>query len=190
MSFRVGAYPDRPYRDLEAYHPPRGFVEVRPANESMLLSPHFRLGQFVCKQPGGYPRYVVLRERLLLKLEHLLKAVNDQMMPCEGFCVMSGYRTPHYNAGIGNVKYSRHQWGDGADIFIDESPRDGVMDDLNGDGRIDTRDSAFLYDLIESLSAGEGHEPFTGGLGRYGNAPNHGPFVHIDVRGYRARWGR
>jgi hypothetical protein len=27
-------------------------------------------------------------------------------------------------------------------------------------------------------------------LARYRKTPAHGPFVHVDVRGFRARWGR
>ena len=76
-----------------------------------------------------------------------------------------------------------------ADIFIDESPQDGMMDDLNGDGTIDYRDAAVLYKLFDDLYGDEDYEPFMGGLGRYKKTASHGPFVHVDVRGFRARWG-
>ncbi len=62
------------------------------------------------------------------------------------------------------------------------------MDDLNRDGRIDKRDAAALYDLIESLSGGEAYPRLQGGLGSYGSTPAHGPFFHEDVRGFKARW--
>lgn len=55
-------------------------------------------------------------------LEFILEKVNAQGYRWETFCVMSGYRTPYYNKAIGNVRYSRHLWGDAADIFIDENP--------------------------------------------------------------------
>jgi len=32
------------------------------------------------------------------------------------------------------------------------------------------------------------YQPFIGGLGIYGPKPHRGPFVHVDVRGFRARW--
>jgi uncharacterized protein YcbK (DUF882 family) len=102
---------------------------------------------------------------------------------------MSGYRTPYYNKLIGNVKYSRHLWGGAADIFIDEHPEDGMMDDLNGDGRIDCHDAAVLYDIIDQMYGKPWYERFLGGLGRYEKTNSHGPFVHVDVRGFRARWG-
>ena len=34
------------------------------------------------------------------------------------------------------------------------------------------------------------YQYFVGGLGRYRRSETHGPFVHIDVRGSHARWGR
>jgi uncharacterized protein YcbK (DUF882 family) len=102
---------------------------------------------------------------------------------------MSGFRTPAYNTAIDNVRYSRHQWGGAADIFIDED-RDGVMDDLNGDGKVTGADADFLYDLFDSLQERDEYVGFIGGLGRYGATANHGPFVHVDARGFKARWGR
>ena len=102
---------------------------------------------------------------------------------------MSGYRTPFYNRAIGNVKYSRHLWGGAADIFIDEDPKDGTMDDLNRDGIINYKDAAVLYDIVDDLYGKPFYRIFMGGLGRYKKTANHGPFVHVDVRGFRARWG-
>jgi Peptidase M15 len=189
--YRMGNYPTEPLRGLPVYRTPRGFIEVTPGNLGTPLAPHFTLGQFPCKQAGGFPKYVAVQERLLLKLEHLLALVNAKGHPAETFFVMSGYRTPAYNAAIGNVRYSRHQWGDAADIFIDERPRDGVMDDLNGDGRSDLQDALLLFELFNAdASRGPRAAGLPGGLGLYGTTATHGPFVHVDTRGFRARWGR
>ncbi len=186
--YRIGSYPRKPLRDLSVYRPPSGFVEVTEENLDTLVSPHFKLRQFLCKQAGGFPKYVVLRERLLLKLEYLLQIVNSKGYRAETFAVLSGFRTPFYNHAIGNIRNSRHQWGGAADIFIDESPRDWMMDDLNADGRIDLQDATVLRDLFERASRAEEHREFVGGLGLYGTTPKHGPFVHVDARGFRARW--
>jgi hypothetical protein len=86
------------------------------------------------------------------------------------------------------VKYSRHLWGGAADIFIDENPKDGVMDDLNGDGKIDYRDAGVLYNIIDEMSGKPWYYLFIGGLSRYEKTASHGPFVHVEVRGFRARW--
>lgn len=187
--YRIGKYPHIPLKQLTIYKPPRGFIEVTPENEDTLVSPHFRLGQFLSKQASGYPKYLVLRERLLLKLELILEKVNEKGYHCGTLHIMSGYRTPYYNKVIGNVKYSRHVWGGAADFFIDENPSDGMMDDLNRDGKIDYRDAGVLYDIIDEMYGRTFYVPFVGGLGRYRKSRSHGPFVHVDVRGFHARWG-
>jgi len=109
--YRIGKYLDIPLKGLSIYKKPRGFIEVTEENENSPVSPHFTLKQFLCKQQGGYPKYLVLKERLVLKLELILEAVNDAGYSCNTFHIMSGYRTPYYNKLIGNVKYSRHVWG-------------------------------------------------------------------------------
>ncbi len=187
--YRIGAYPKTALRGLPAYRPPVGFVEVTAANRATPVSPHFTLGQFVCKQESNGRQFVVLRERLLLKLEAILEEVNRRGIAADTFFVMSGYRTPSYNAAIGNVRYSRHQYGDAADIFVDVSPADGVMDDLNHDGRIDVADADVLRAIVEEMSTAGWWTRFIGGLGLYSTNERHGPFIHVDARGYRARWG-
>ena len=102
---------------------------------------------------------------------------------------MSGYRTPSYNAAIGNGRYSRHVYGGAADIYIDVDG-DGIMDDLNADGVLDRRDAGALYDLVDRLLQDPAHTHLHGGLGEYGSNSAHGPFVHVDERGWNARWGR
>ncbi|MGD9237221.1 MAG: D-Ala-D-Ala carboxypeptidase family metallohydrolase [Desulfobacterales bacterium] len=119
----------------------------------------------------------------------ILEKVNAKGYRCDTFHVMSGYRTPYYNEAIGNVPYSRHIYGGAVDIFIDENPQDNMMDDLNRDGTIDYRDAAVIYRIIDALYGKKFYDPFLGGLARYKKTGNHGPFVHVDVRGQRARWG-
>jgi hypothetical protein len=155
-AYRIGYYP--------IYLPPRGFIELGEHSGSLQLSPHFQLWQFPAKQAGGPPKYLVLRERLLLKLELLLERLNAEGRNAETFTIMSGYRTPSYNAALGNVEYSRHVYGGAADIFVDSAPRDGLF------------------------SAGE-NRAMLGGLGVYRSTSAHGPFLHVDARGTRARWG-
>jgi hypothetical protein len=186
--YRIGSYPGRPKDNRAAYRLPRGFIEVTPDVEETRLSPSFRLKQFLCKQESGYPKYVILLERLVMKLELILAKANAEGLRAESFVVMSGYRTPYYNAAIGNVEFSMHQWGGAADIFIDESPRDGVMDDLNGDRAVDVKDAKVLQVLVERMETQELATPLTGGLGLYGTTSTHGPFIHVDVREFRARW--
>jgi uncharacterized protein YcbK (DUF882 family) len=162
---------------------------VTKHNQDTKVSPHFRLKQFLCKEDttSEFPKYVVLKERLLLKLEAILERVNALGYHVDTLHVLSGYRTPYYNHAIGDVLYSMHQWGSAADVYIDKDNK-GNMDDLNHDGRIDAADSRLLYDAIEKMLADPSFTKFEGGMGWYPGTSAHPPFVHVDVRGLRARW--
>ena len=193
--YRIGEYPPKPAAGRSNYTPPAGFIEVTKDNQDTKLSPHFRLKQFLCKQEPleRFPKYVVLQERLLLKLEAILAEVKGLGMDADTLHVMSAYRTPYYNHLIGDVRYSMHQWGSAADVFIDTDHKDR-MNDLNRDGRIDIGDSRFLYDLVERMLAAprnpndRRNRNLEGGMGWYPATAAHPPFVHVDVRGTRARW--
>ncbi|MBN1464854.1 hypothetical protein JXA02_03770 [candidate division KSB1 bacterium] len=189
-NYKIGHYPSLPYKNSSIYETPRGFIEVNQENQEIRISPHFQLKQFLCKQAGDFPKYMVLQERLVLLLERILARVNQAGHRCRTLHIMSGYRTPAYNQAIDNVKYSCHIYGVAADFFIDENPEDGMMDDLNGDGTSDIDDAAIVYDLIAQMSGEAWFELFRGGLAKYGKTAAHGPFVHVDVRGFHARWGK
>lgn len=102
---------------------------------------------------------------------------------------MSGFRSPQYNRGGGDPKgratLSRHMYGDASDIYIDDNG-DGQMDDLNHDGRIDIGDARVILAAVERVE--RAHPDLVGGCGVYVGNAAHGPFVHIDTRGYPARW--
>lgn len=184
----IGTYPmPRAAHAWEAR--PRGFVEVTAANAGIEVSPHFTLGQFVCKSGADLPKYLVLQAPLLLRLESLLARVNEAGIHASTFHVMSAYRTPLYNRAIGNpTSFTRHQYGDAADIFVDESPADGRMDDLDGDGRFDRGDAKVLAAYAQELEGRPEAGGVPGGLSDYAPNHEHGAFVHVDTRGYAARW--
>lgn len=188
--YRIGKYSASPLRGLSTYAAPDGFIEVTPALLKTRISPHFTLEQFLCKQqPGHTPAYVLVKAATLIKLERLLEATNKHGWKSETFTVMSGFRTPFYNQSIGNkTTSSRHLYGGAADIFID-ADGDGRMDDLNGDGRINKKDAEALAALAEAVSRSDTANWPHGGLAVYPENSAHGPFVHIDARGYQARWG-
>jgi Peptidase M15 len=184
--YKVGKYPP-PRANRANYDPPAGMIEVTLENIDSHLSTHFTLRQFVCKQASGYPKYVVVQESLLLLLERLLAEVQSSDFDVETFGIISGYRTPWYNRSIGNVQYSRHVYGDAMDIFVD-ADGDGRMDDLNRDGVHDMADIKLFYDMVDALKALPENVALVGGVGRYRRNSRHGGFVHVDTRGYRARW--
>jgi uncharacterized protein YcbK (DUF882 family) len=191
-SYRLGDWPfERREPSNPIYANPRGFVEVTPENLSTHLSEHFTLGQFITKdQLSVWPKYVVLDPRLLDKLELTIEELRREGHPIRGLFVMSGFRTPEYNeqavgAG-GRSAVSRHQYGDAADVYPDDHGK-GRMDDLNGDGLVDLRDARILAIAAETVE--REHPELAGGIGIYPSTGAHGPFVHIDARGTRARWG-
>lgn len=187
--YRIGEYPARPLKGNPIYLPPPGFIEVTPENQDTKVSPHFSLKQFLCKEDTtkSFPKYVLFKERLPLKLEAVLDRVNAIGFKVDTLHVMSAFRTPFYNRAIGDVMYSMHQWGSAADVYIDPS-KASRMADLNGDGRVDIQDAKLLYDEIERMLASPDIAHLQGGMGFYPATSAHPPFVHVDVRGTAARW--
>ena len=186
-NYEIGEYPPSDAPNDPHFNPPKGFIEVSEEVVDTLVSPHFTLGQFLCKQESGWPKYLALQLPLLLKLERIVTALNEAGIPSAGLEVMSGFRTPAYNAALGNVAYSRHIYGDAADVFVDNDG-DGNMDDLNGDGAVDTDDALWLRELVENMTGEPWYEPLVGGMSAYRANAYHGPFLHVDTRGYHARW--
>ena len=91
--------------------------------------------------------------------------------------VHSGFRSPERNRRVRRAASdSQHQYGDAADVAID----------ANGDGKItaiDTRMVGLAVEIVELK-----HPDLVGGLGIYTSGHASTNYVHIDVRGKRARW--
>jgi uncharacterized protein YcbK (DUF882 family) len=174
----------------DRYRPPSGFIEVTQQNADTRVSDHFKLRDFLTHdQANVWPKFLVLEMRNVDKLELVLADLQRHGVDVRGVRVMSGFRTPQYNKGGGNTGgragLSRHMYGDAADVYID-SNGDGVMDDLNHDGRISIADSKVVSQAVDRVEAA--HPELVGGAGVYPASSGHGPFIHIDTRGYRARW--
>jgi hypothetical protein len=189
--YRVGRWPTRglALRDPR-YAPPPGFISVTPENEATPVSKRFCLRDFLTHdQKNVWPKVLVLRVELLDKLELIGDELDRRGLPSL-MHIMSGFRTPQYNAqGVGRkggrATESRHMHGDAADVIVD-ADEDGRMDDLDGDGRVTIRDARVLYAVAESVE--REHPDLVGGLSAYAATTAHGPFVHVDTRGVRARW--
>jgi hypothetical protein len=189
-TYRMGSWPGELRTMSPNYGNPAGFIEVTLENRDTQVSRHFRLRDFLTKdQATVWPKYLVLQEGLLDKLELVIHELRTSGHRVSHMTVMSGFRTPQYNEqGVGSggrASASRHQYGDAADVFVDND-RNGVMDDLNGDGRVNTRDAQVLAQAAERVESR--HPELVGGIGIYPANSAHGPFVHVDVRGNRARW--
>ena len=174
--YRIGRYP------FEAFggETPLGFVEVTPATARLPVSRHLRLEDFVTHDDQGrWPRYVAVAPKLLDKIELVVdelarrRGVADPMRIA--LAVHSGFRTPLHNGGVEGAAFnSRHQYGDAADVAID----------ADGDGRFTAADAQLVRGAAEVVE--ERHPDLVGGLGLYTSVA--APYVHIDVRGSRARW--
>lgn len=173
------------------YAPPRGLVRVTPENLNLQVSEHFRLRDFVTKgQVNVWPKYVAMSPRLLDKLELTIQELNSSGVPVQHVGTISGFRTPSYNAGGGETSgrgaLSRHMYGDAMDWYVDND-RNGSMDDLNKDGRVNKEDARVIGKAAERIE--KKYPDLIGGVGLYNPTGAHNGFVHIDTRGYRARWG-
>ncbi len=174
--YRIGRYPFENFGGER----PLGFVEVLPTTARLPVSRHLRLGDFLTRDNQlGWPRYVAVSPELLDKVELVAaeiartRGVRDPMRVA--LDVHSGFRTPLHNGNVeGSAFNSRHQYGDAADVAID----------ADGDGRFTALDAQWAGLAAEMV---ERRNPdLVGGLGMYTSA--RAPYVHIDVRGRRARW--
>lgn len=189
--YRVGRWPAEVRRPRsDAYRTPEGFIEVTEATRDLHVSTHFRFGDFLTKdQREVWPKMLLLDERLVDKLELLISELRLAGVRAEGLGVLSGFRSPQYNTRgnvAGRARDSRHTYGDAADVYVDVNG-DGRMDDLNRDRRSDIRDAIWLAKLVEKVE--RKYPELAGGVGVYRATGAHGPFVHVDARGERARWG-
>ena len=190
--YRIGSWPfERGGAPKAIYEPPPGLVKVTPQNMNLWVSEHIQLKDFVTKgQNDVWPKYVAMQPRELDKVELTLQELEKMGHPVRNIFVVSGFRTPSYNESggdpSGRASLSRHMYGDAMDIAVDND-NDGFMDDLNGDGRVDVKDARVIGEAADRVE--KAHPELVGGIGIYTPTGAHHGFVHIDTRGYRARWG-
>lgn len=189
--FLIGNWPyEKGGAPKAIYAPPKGLIEVTRENRDLWLSEHIQLKDFITKgQENVWPKYVAVNPRILDKVELVIQELERTGHPVRNIFAVSGFRTPWYNAHGGNTggrgALSRHMYGDAMDIAVDNDSN-GVMDDLNGDGRINLSDARIIGQAVDRVEAK--HPNLVGGMHYYPPTGGHQGMVHIDTRGYRARW--
>ena len=181
---KIGRYP-KPIEEFPNFTKPKGFIVTTPDNLDTPVSPRYTLRDFASRTMGGFPKYTVLREELLVKLELLTDFVQARGFKFDRFLVFSGYRPPALNKRVRYGRNSAHIFGGAADIIVDGN-NDGRLDDLNHDGQSNRKDAKLLATYAEQLEAK--HPELTGGIGWYSRTRSRGAFIHVDVRGKSARW--
>lgn len=144
-----------------------------------LLGKH-RVKEFICKDArwdkvsyfSDEKLYLGIDKRILYRLLRLKERLKRLGYNQDGFTVKSGHRTPYRNKKIGGASQSRHIVGEALDLKIE---------DINNDGEYTPKDKKIVLDLCENHIIRN-----MGGIGLYPNTN----IVHIDVRGYRARWNK
>lgn len=131
------------------------------------LSPHFVLSEFATHDGTAVPDDLVDDYRRLCR--EVLEPLRDRYGVCS---VVSGYRHPAYNRRIGGAQRSVHMGGRGNGIA-------GVAADVRFAHGGPIQWSQAAEPLMRRAY------PPGGGLGTY---PGGGGWIHVDTRGYRARW--
>lgn len=108
--------------------------------------------------------------RVLVKLLELRAALAEKGCDQNAINVNYGHRTPKMNEDAKGASKSRHIKGEAIDMVIGDIDKNGVYT---------SADKAIVLDLCERNIIKD-----QGGIGKYPGTR----VVHIDVRGYRARW--
>ncbi len=186
QGYLIGRYPkSSPHPNLQAV---KGFIEVKREWEETPVSPNYKIKEFLGRTEGDIgPKYLALREELVYKLELLNEKIQKKGYRCSKLKIVSGFRTPARNYNAGGGRNSAHIYGGAADCLIDEDG-DKNIDDLNRDGRRNSQDSKILMAIADELDKEleVSYPQLVGGLGWYRRRD----FIHIDVRGEKARWRR
>ncbi|PYO77005.1 MAG: hypothetical protein DMD63_12560 [Gemmatimonadetes bacterium] len=178
--YRIGTYLGERMRGRTP--PPEGFLEISPADVDLPITKHLKVGDFLNHdQQGKWPSYSAINPKLLDKLELVIQEIarwhGDKAVADIDIDVHSGFRAPEHNRRVQRAASdSQHQYGDAADVAID----------ANGDGKITAIDSRMVGLAVEIVELK--HPDLVGGLGIYTSGHSSTNYVHIDVRGRRARW--
>lgn len=129
---------DYPSSSDPAYVAPARYVDIEAYAADLDIAPNFVLEEYMASYKG---RYGVMQTHIV----DLMQAIRDDVGG--PVSVNSGYRNPSYNAGVGGVEYSRHQYGDAVDLDVSGLSADGLGDICDAHGA----------DYVATYSTGHTH---------------------------------
>ena len=186
-SFTKVKYKDLPTEYIEytglngkysATHRDKEFLVIRKEDQYKYLLGHFPVWCFLPRDQYFYNekslpekiQYLLIDKTLLYRISDLIHALKKRKLNSNGFYVRESFRHPTWNDERGGAKNSQHIYGTAVDL---------VIMDINKDGKADEKDKNIVLEILEDEIIGN-----NGGIGRYPGTHT----IHIDLRGYRARW--
>lgn len=118
---------------------------------------------------ANFKQYWLIDRKLLYAILDIINYLEQNGYDGNAFLVRESHRHPKYNGLKGGAKQSLHIQGKEADL---------VAEDVNNDGEINQKDKDILLKACQFVIGNKG------GVGLYPTTMT----VHIDVRGYSARW--
>ncbi|MEM1034319.1 MAG: D-Ala-D-Ala carboxypeptidase family metallohydrolase [Myxococcota bacterium] len=91
-----------------AYTAPTRFLDLSAVPAGAKVAANFSVGELMQEWKG---RYAVFQPHVVNKLQAIRAQSGGPLN------VNSGFRSPTYNSGVGGATYSRHMYGDAADIW-------------------------------------------------------------------------
>jgi hypothetical protein len=183
--YHMGFWPGERSIVTAQYENPEGFIEVSRDRAETRISTHFTLRDFLTHdQAHVWPKYVVVREELIDKLELVLDALRSFGVATQHVVVLSGFRSPHYNSR-GNGEGWRQRTSSGRRRPHHRCQPGWQDGGLNRDGRADsTTHRSSTVSLVEHK-----YPDLVGGLGwqirrplRTSTCENPGPWTTWSTR--------
>lgn len=97
-----------PSHSSAQYQAPLYFVDLSAVDPSLPVAHNFVLDEVMQESKG---RYGVYQPHVVARLQQIRDQIGTALH------INSAYRSPAYNASVGGVTYSRHMYGDAADMW-------------------------------------------------------------------------
>ncbi|MEO9531257.1 MAG: D-Ala-D-Ala carboxypeptidase family metallohydrolase [Crocinitomicaceae bacterium] len=114
-------------------------------------------------------QYWLVDRKMIYMIVEFIDQLDEKGLNKYGFYVRESHRHPKLNKARGGASKSQHIYGKAADL---------VIEDINNDGKANQKDKEIALEILEGIVGSKG------GMGLYPGTMT----IHIDCRGYAARW--